>query len=110
MKPQGVNFHLFYLYYFRAGSSQYLPEHLAMSQQPQETTNMRLDHRPLSSNGAMAVNGAPKPRRHSINHPPSIASSITGQFHPYGLGMSTVPASPLRKQFSRGDVDPSSSS
>ncbi|KAF9211339.1 hypothetical protein BGZ59_008212, partial [Podila verticillata] len=92
------------------GSSQYLPEHLAMSQQPQETTNMRLDHRPPSSNGVIAVNGAPKPRRHSINHPPSIASSITGQFHPHGLGMSTVPASPLRKQFSRGDVDPSSSS
>ncbi|KAG0016505.1 hypothetical protein BGZ82_001032, partial [Podila clonocystis] len=89
------------------GTPQNIPEHQPICQHPQETTTMRLDHRPLSSNGAVGVGTtALKPRRHSINHPPSIASSISSQFQPhlpYGLGMSTVPASPLRKEFSRGE-------
>ncbi|KAG0324887.1 hypothetical protein BG000_002008 [Podila horticola] len=95
----------------RAGTSQYIPEHRPMSQQPQQTTTMRLDHRPLSSNGAVGGGAtALKPRRHSINHPPSVASTISGQFQsqlPYGLGMSAV-ASPLRKEFSRGEDNSSS--
>ncbi|KAG0100733.1 hypothetical protein BGZ93_006618, partial [Podila epicladia] len=95
----------------RAGSPRYLPEHQPLSQQPQETTTMRKDHRPLSSNGVVGLGAtAPKPRRHSINHPPSIASSISGQFQsqfPHGLGMSAVPASPLRKEFSPSEDDTS---
>ncbi|KAG0044514.1 hypothetical protein BGZ83_010266 [Gryganskiella cystojenkinii] len=101
---------------------QYLPEKQPLRQQPIPTTNLRVE-RNLVVNGVTPV-GSPsslvkgRPRRHSINHPPSIApnsgsGSSSGSngghglhfphLHIHGLGVS--PASPLRREFSRQDSD-----
>ncbi|KAI1311567.1 hypothetical protein EDD11_003419 [Mortierella claussenii] len=67
-----------------------------------------------SVNGKLGAATITRPRRHSINHPPSSVSPVgypATQMHPtymhlHGLGVS--PASPLRKEFSRDDIDAAS--
>ncbi|KAG0206029.1 hypothetical protein BGX28_002485 [Mortierella sp. GBA30] len=89
---------------------QHIPERLSLSQQPVSLADARVD-RNLTSNEAPSSpsNGnlaspASRPRRHSINHPPSISPAgynILQHIHAHGLGV--TPASPLRKEFSRDD-------
>ncbi|KAF9182316.1 hypothetical protein BGZ51_004820 [Haplosporangium sp. Z 767] len=91
---------------------QYKPENPSLLQRHRPATSARED-RHLSSNGKPCSNNTNgilsspvivRPRRHSINHPPSAAPAIYNAHHQllghaYGLGV--APTSPLRREFTR---------
>ncbi|KAG0255424.1 hypothetical protein BG011_005115 [Mortierella polycephala] len=100
---------------------QHNPKNLSLLQRHQLTTSAREDRHLLSngdscSNNTSGILTSPtiiRPRRHSINHPPSITPAGHNAHHQhlghaYGLGM--VPTSPLRREFTReedeADISP----
>ncbi|KAF9569545.1 hypothetical protein EC968_002552 [Mortierella alpina] len=95
---------------------QYIPERQSLSQQPQPSTNVRIEQG-LTSSGVSSssthsnlTSPLTRPRRHSINHPPSISPvgyNILQHIHAHGLGVN--PASPLRKEFGQGEDESNAS-
>lgn len=81
-----------------------------LQQGPSYPSGVGLDQGPSSpTNGKANSSAATKPRRHSINHPLSISSTMfTHHYHhshipAHGLGV--TPTSPLRKEFPREEDD-----
>lgn len=95
---------------------QYIPERQSLSQQPQPSTNVRIEQG-LTSSGVSSpstnsnlASPVTRPRRHSINHPPSISPvgyNILQHIHAHGLGV--TPASPLRKEFGQREDEATAS-
>ncbi|KAG9321791.1 hypothetical protein KVV02_004820 [Mortierella alpina] len=95
---------------------QYIPERQSLSQQPQPSTNVRIEQGLMSSGISSSstqsnlTSPQTRPRRHSINHPPSISPvgyNILQHIHAHGLGVN--PASPLRKEFGQGEDESNAS-
>ncbi|KAF9927112.1 hypothetical protein BGZ67_007670 [Mortierella alpina] len=95
---------------------QYIPERQSLSQQPQPSTNVRIEQGLMSSGVSSSstqsnlTSPQTRPRRHSINHPPSISPvgyNILQHIHAHGLGVN--PASPLRKEFGQGEDETNAS-